>query len=160
MREVFAKSMYFMRDCNVLIRYSLLSSVKVWWYCSEIPEDTNEIIFDMLMLLVTLPLMISVSYLGFLVTDKILNPDNRQVKLYAKKKLRVIQTVPMKIINGFKYSHPRDHKNVRIDLFVLVHLRTTTVSIETQIILLLSRRGCETISVITRKIVNSYKLMF
>lgn len=96
----------------MLFRFSLLSSVKAWWDCSETQEDTADIVFDTLMISVILPTIASVTYFGFLVVDQILYSDRRQVNwvntymvYIVPKRRRTTLTIPA-------FSHPRDHRNV------------------------------------------------
>ncbi|XP_028044453.1 uncharacterized protein LOC113560138 [Rhopalosiphum maidis] len=56
-------------------KYSLLGSIKAWFFSSESIEEIKELFYDGCVLVITLPFISLFSYVGFSITEHIFNTD-------------------------------------------------------------------------------------
>ncbi|XP_060846211.1 E3 ubiquitin-protein ligase MARCHF3-like [Rhopalosiphum padi] len=62
-------------------KYSLLGSIKAWFFSSESIEEIKELFYDGCVLVITLPFISLFSYIGFSITEHIFNTDVQVIKI-------------------------------------------------------------------------------
>ncbi|XP_029347924.1 E3 ubiquitin-protein ligase MARCH2-like isoform X1 [Acyrthosiphon pisum] len=61
-------------------KYSLLGSIKAWFFSSETKDEVREFFYDGCVLLIMLPFIAIFSYAGFSLTEHIFNADGQVIK--------------------------------------------------------------------------------